>query len=490
MTISALGIEQATEKIRHWRSDPVLFVRENFKVEPDTWQINALEALGNSKKQRIAIPACKGPGKTTFLAWSILWFLMCQGDKGSHPKGAATSITEDNINDNLWPEISKWQSKSEILMFAFEWKKERISARDHPETWFFSKRTWPKSGDKTQQANTLAGLHADYLLFVLDESGGIPDSVMAAAEGGLAVGKWGKIIQAGNPTHNEGPLYRACTIERHMWHVIRISGDPDDLNRSSRINVLWAKEQIEKYGRDNPWVLVNVFGEFPPASINALLGPDEVQAAMNRHLREDQYDFAQKRLGIDVARFGDDRTVIFPRQGLAAFNPVEMRGVRTTDIAARVMKAKTTWGSEMEFIDDTGHWGHGVIDNLIAAGYSPMGIQFHGQSIDPRYKNRRAEMWIEMAEWIKRGGCLPNIPELVGELTVPTYTFVNGKFMIEDKDLIKQRLGRSPDLADALCLTFALPEMPSDRGLPEPLRRSNKFISDYNPFEEELVKTT
>jgi hypothetical protein len=137
----------------------------------------------------------------------------------------------------------------------------------------------------------------------------------------------------------------------------------------------------------------------------------------------------------------------------------------------------------MQFIDDTGHWGHGVIDNLIAAGYSPMGIQFHGQSLDPRYKNRRAEMWIEMAEWVKRGGALPNIPELVGELTTPTYTFVGGKFMIEDKDLIKQRLGRSPDLADALALTFAIPEMPTDHGLPTSFKQAGKFVSDYDPFE-------
>jgi hypothetical protein len=477
------NIELAQDKIRRWRKYPVLFVTDNFQVEPDPWQVDALTALGNPATRRIALPACKGPGKTAYLAWAILWFLTCLADKGNHPKGAATSITEDNINDNLWPEIAKWQGRSPFLMAAFEWRKERIAARDHPETWFFSKRTWPKAGDKSQQANTLAGLHADFLLFILDESGGIPDSVMAAAEGGLAVGKWGKIIQAGNPTHNEGPLYRACTVERHMWHVIRISGDPDDPNRSPRINVQWAKEQIEKYGRDNPWVLVNVFGEFPPSSINSLLGPDEVQAAMKRHLRIDQYEFSQKRLGIDVARFGDDRSVIFPRQGLASFKPEEMRGARTTDIAARVMKSINSFGAEMQFIDDTGHWGHGVIDNLIAAGYSPMGIQFHGQSLDPRYKNRRAEMWIEMAEWVKRGGALPNIPELVGELTTPTYTFVGGKFMIEDKDLIKQRLGRSPDLADALALTFAIPEMPTDHGLPTSFKQAGKFVSDYDPFE-------
>ncbi len=202
--------------------DAVQFVRENFNVEPDLWQVDVLTALADPSKRRIAMKAAKGPGKTAVLAWCIWWFLVCWGEPGNHPKGAATSITEDNIDDNLWPELSKWQSRSEFLKVAFVWKKERIFAKDHPQTWFFSKRTWPKSGDSTQQANTLAGLHSDFNLFVLDESGGIPDSVLSAAEGGLATGRWGKVIQAGNPTHLEGPLYRACTSARHLWHLVTI----------------------------------------------------------------------------------------------------------------------------------------------------------------------------------------------------------------------------------------------------------------------------
>jgi hypothetical protein len=207
--------------------------------------------------------------------------------------------------------------------------------------------------------------------------------------------------------------------------------------------------------------MVNVFGKFPPSSLNALLGPDEVQQAIGRHLTDDQYSWSQKRLGIDCARFGDDRTVIFPRQGLASFTPHVLRGARGTTIATKVMAVKNEWGSEVELLDDTGGWGQSTIDTLIAAGHSPIGVQFHSTQVnDARYKNRRAEMWMQMAEWIKRGGALPNVPELVGELTAPTYTFdPQGKFLIEPKDAVKERLGRSPDLADALALTFALPEM-------------------------------
>lgn len=474
----------AIEKIKRWKKDPLYFVTTELKADPDPWQAEALRAFGDPSKRRIALKASKGPGKTALLSWCIWNFLACYGRIGNHPKGAGTSITDANINDNLWPELSKWQSRSEFLKSAFVWKKERVFARDHPETWFFSKRSWPKTGDKSRQADTLAGLHAEFLLFVLDEAGGIPDAVMATAEGGLATGEWGKILIAGNPTHLEGPLYRACTQERNLWEVITITSDPDSPQRSPRVSTQWAREQIEKYGRDNPWVLVNVFGEFPPSSLNTLLGPDEVERAMNQHYTIDQYNYSQKRLGVDVARFGDDRTVIFPRQGLVAFNPVIMRGANTNEIAGRVMMAKQRWGSEVEIIDDTGHWGHGVIDNLNVAGVNPIGVQFHGKAIDSdRYKNRRAEGWIRMADWIKGGGAIPRIPELVAELTVPTYTFANGKFQLEDKDQIKERLSRSPDLADALALTFMVPDLPAkDNTIPHFIN-SDKLKWDYDPRE-------
>lgn len=465
------GLRAAADRIAAWRRDPVLFVRENFGVEPDVWQVKALRAFASDdvRAQRIAMKACKGPGKTAVLAWMILLFMGCYGEVGEHPKGAAVSITGDNLDANLWPEISKWQQRSAYLSAAFTWTKTRFFANDHPSTWFFDKRSWSKTADAAQQANALAGYHAKYILFVLDESGGITDAVMATAEGALSTeGGWHKIVQAGNPTHTEGPLWRACNEERHLWTVIEISGDPDAPDRSPRISVEWAKQQIAKYGRDNPWVLVNVFGQFPPSSLNSLLGPDDVEAAKKRYgaLRPGSYSWSQKRLGVDVARFGDDRTVLFPRQGLAAFMPVELRKSRTTDIAARVMVALRKWGKDgsevMIFVDDTGHWGHGVIDNLLTAGYAPLGIQFHAPAIDERYKNRRAEMWLEMADWFKRGGAIPPdiSPELTAELTVPQYTYANGKFFLEDKDQIKERLGRSPDMADALALTFALPDQP------------------------------
>jgi hypothetical protein len=121
-----------------------------------------------------------------------------------------------------------------------------------------------------------------------------------------------------------------------------------------------------------------------------------------------------------------------------------------------------------------------VIDTLTTSGIGAIGINFSAKAGDPRYRNRRAEMWISMAEWVKGGGALPNIPELVGELIEPTYTFVGGQFQLEEKDQIKMRLGRSPDLADALALTFALPDMPSE--VMSRLQRSNTVRHDADPY--------
>lgn len=165
-------------------------------------------------------------------------------------------------------------------------------------------------------------------------------------------------------------------------------------------------------------------------------------------------------------------------------SPVIMRGLPTTDIAARVYTAKARWRSEVEFIDDTGHWGHGVIDNLRAMGLkSALPVIFHDRPINPRYKNRRAEMWIEMSEAIKRETALPyHVPELVAELTTPTYTFVNGVFMLEDKEMVKKRLGRSPDLADALALTWALPDLPGEVLQKLGNLGSGRVDTEYDPF--------
>lgn len=436
-------------------------VRDLFDVEPDAWQVEALRAWGsNAPRLRMALQACAGPGKSAVLAWCGWHALLTQSDGTNHPNGLAVSITGDNLKDGLWKELAVWRSRSPLLQAAFEQTSERIFAREHPQTWFLGARSFAKAADTEAQGRTLSGLHARAIFYLLDETGDMPPAIGRSAEQGLSNCAWGRILQAGNPTNHLGLLYESVSAHAHLWHVVRITGDPEDPHRSPRIPIEWAKEQIALYGRDNPWVMAFLLGQFPPTALNALLSPDEVRDAMGRHYREPDYDWAQKRLGVDCARFGDDRTVLFPRQGLVAFHPVEMRGKRGTEIANRVMAAKQKWDWDVCLIDSTGGWGQSTEDALIAAGHSPIGVQFHAPAIDPRYANRRAEMHWQLAEWVKRGGALPNVPALVGELTEQTYTFQGGKLLMTPKELVKKTLGRSPDLSDALALTFALPEMP------------------------------
>lgn len=471
--------QRAAANIRRWRADPVQFVRDVFSVEPDEWQKDFLLAYAEST--RIAAKACKGPGKTAVLAWCCWHFLACY----TYPKIAATSITGDNLRDGLWTEMAKWQQRSPFLLAAFTWKAERITANDHVETWWMSARRWSKDATGEQQANALAGLHADNIMFVVDEAGGVPDAVIAAAEAALANAGTevnpdavAKLLICGNPTHLSGPLYRACTVESRLWRVIEITGDPDDPKRSPRISRQWALEQIEKYGRDNAWVMVNVFGKFPPASLNALIGPDEVTEAMSRVVREDAYRTAPKILGVDVARQGDDATIIQPRQGIVAFKPRMLRIPNTMTIAHHVAQAMDKFRPDAVFIDGTGGWGYGVIDKLEELGRTVIPVQFAGKALQLRYKNKRAEMWMEMVGWIRRGGVLPEIMELREELTAQTFFHTGDKLQLTDKDQIKEELGRSPDYADALALTFAFPVAKRD-----PYEQYRTHSNDYNPLD-------
>lgn len=449
-----------TQQFARWRARPVDFVRENFGAEPDAWQVDVLNAFVTN--QRIAIKSNKGSGKSCALSWIIWNFLTCY----LHPHVAVTSVSGDNLRDCLWSELAMWQAKSPLLRSLFTHNAERITCNATPKSWWASARAWSQSANSTQQADTLAGLHADNLLFVIDEVGSIPDSVLSAADAGLStVGGTKRLVIAGNPTTLGGQLYRASTTERHMWHLTEVTADPDDPKRTPRVSVAWAREQIEKWGRDNPWVLVNVFGRFPPSSLNSLLGPDDVTAAFNRKLTERDIAHAAKVIGVDVARYGDDRTVIFPRQGRAAFAPKVLRGKSTLEVADAVIFAYNHFNEGNEqadacFVDSTGGHGAGVIDVCREAGLRVIEVNFSESASENKFFNKRSQIWWEMCEWVKASS-IWNTPELVKELTEPQFIYVKDQFRMEEKEQIKKRLGFSPDYGDALATTFAMPIMPA-----------------------------
>jgi phage terminase large subunit len=470
----------APDHIARWREHPATMVRELFHVEPDAWQEEALEAFPSSP--RIVMKACAGPGKTAVLAWLGWNFMLTR----PHPIGGCTSITGPNLKANLWTELARWRARSPLLQQMFDQTSTKISLREFPDTWKLEARTWPADANATQIGNALAGLHGEYVIWLLDETGDYPDAIMPTAENIFAGNpKEAHIVQAGNPTRLAGPLYRACTSARNLWRVIEITADPDDPKRTPRVSVEHARDQIKQYGRDNEWILVRIFGQFPPSSLNALIGPAEVEAAMARMYREHEFSAAPRVIGVDVARQGDDASVIFVRQGLQAFQMIKYRNVDSIQGAGQVARKWNDWQADGCFIDATGGFGWGWVDQLRLLGKAPIPIQFSAAAHDrDRYVNKRTEMYFDAIEWIKRGGALPKSNELLRALTQTTYVHRGDRLLLEDKDQIKEKLGYSPDEADAFVITFAEP-LATTR-LPQRVRREE---APYDPFALPLPDT-
>lgn len=451
------GVSTA-DAIREWRANPARMVWDLFAVEPDGWQQEALREFAdpNTKKKRIALEACAGPGKSTVLAWCGWNAMLCYGDTGEHPKGAAVSITGENLKLNLWAELAKWRQRSPLLQHVFEQTTTDIFARNHPETWRLSARTFPKKANADEMGATLSGLHAKYVFYFIDESGGVHPAIGRSAEQGLANCEIGRIMQAGNPLSLESLLYVCVTKLRDQWYVIRITGDPDDPKRSPRIDIAWAREQIATYGRDNPWVMIYILGKFPPSSVNALIGPDECDEAAKRVIRDDQYTWMPRILGVDCARFGDDATALVERQGLVCYPFTKLRNARSEEIGGRMLRAIAERGLAAVFIDSA--MSAGPVDYCRLLGQELSVVEFGGKALKPQFANRRAEMAVDACDYIKAGAHIPNDPEFIAEACAHTYTFNNsGQILIEPKDLVKKKLGRSPDKFDAYILTHAAP---------------------------------
>lgn len=454
--------------IRRWRENPDQFVREVFGVEPDLWQVDALRLLGGpaDPRRRVAMKACTGPGKSAVLAWIGWHRLACHGMEGEHPKGAALSVTGDNLRDNLWAELAKWQARSELLLRAFTWTKERIYANDHPETWFLAARSYARDADAEAIGRALSGLHSKFPFILLDETGDMPVAVGRAAQQIFTGGPVdAAIVQAGNPTSTTGLLFESCNGA--AYRVITITADPDDPKRTPRVSVEHAAEMIAQYGRDNPWVMATILGLFPPGGMNSLLSYEEVQEAMRRQPKDNAWRALARILGVDVARFGLDSSVMAGRQGQVMLPLVDARNLDSLQGAGWVAqrfrnfyadRADASTGAaraDMVFIDNTGGWGTGWIDQLQAMNYMVRGVPFAGQADSARYFNKRSEIHFRLAEWVKAGGVLPNDPVLAQELTAHTYSFRGDKLWVLEKELVRKALGRSPDRADAAALTFA-----------------------------------
>lgn len=497
---------QAPEKILQWRKDPRRFVMEIFApgyereqgkpLEIEKWQARGLgylvkhephEWCDGSPAKGIAVRAAKGPGKSTEDSWIIWWFLACH----PYPNLAAMSITRDNLRDNLWKELAVWYGRAPVLQEMFEIKGERIvpngASAAVEERWFCSARSFPQKPDKDQQAAAVQGLHTEHVAVVIDESGSVPPGVLHAAEGIWANKVHALVLLTGNCDSMEGALYDATMKRAHRYHVIKVTGDPEDPERSQRMDLEYCRNLIADYGRNDPIVMINVLGEFPPQGVSKLLGPLDIETALKRQIPTAVYEQDVKIAALDIARQGLDSSVYTLRQG-AVFEQKQWRIPDLMQLADQVAMRIEKDKPDALIILATG-MGWGVVDRLKQLGYGDIiiAVDEGTDALEPEFANRRAEMWWNCAEWVKKRGQLIADPELHGDLQAIGYRhrFLKGstRLLLDPAELIRQQLGRSPDKGTSLAGTFAAPVASRRTAGP---RRPRMAETDFNPWQQML----
>lgn len=461
--------------VPRWRARPDEFAVEQFSLpgEPlvlDPVQKDLFAAVASDAPdcQRIAMQAAAGTAKTAGLAMTSLWFMVCCGDKDWRPQGRAISVSEKNLRDNYVKELAMWRSRSVLCQKLLELNSEKLALRGEEDRGFIAFRSYSQGASDEEAGNTLSGLHGRYTLQIIDEAGSQPPAIGRKTEQAREAGSvFCKVLVAGNPDSNDGLLHEIATNLRDQWRIFEITGDPDDPNRSPRYPIEKARKEIETYGRDNAWVRIYTLGKFPLTALNKFLGPEDISKAQKRNLPPGEWAWAQNRLGIDPARFGDDRTGFVRRQGRMMFDSRHVRGCDSGEIAAiaSVMNMNTPFDAVV--IDMGGDNSGGVFDALKTSGLNVIGVYSASTKVpDPRMFNMRAWMNWHAAEWVKSGGQLPLDQALCREAMAAFYDYKNGKLIVEEKKNVKSRLGSSPDLWDAACLTFWAPDAPRGMGGP------------------------
>lgn len=269
---------------------------------------------------------------------------------------------------------------------------------------------------------------------------------------------------------------RGDLVKSPDWSAVMFRADETDLIDVAELEASRAIMSDAQYRQE--WLC-----DFSAATDNTLITIDLVGSAAARTPVERDLRGMPVILGVDVARFGDDRTVIMRRQGSVSFPPRVIRGMDNMHVAGLVAQEVVDTKANAIFID-AGR-GEGVIDRLRQLGFNVVEVNFGGKPTNPRYVNKRAEMWDDMRQWLHDGGSIPNDPELKTDLCVPTYSFDQAnRFRLETKDEIKERGQRSPDLADALALTFAAPVAMTEVYLPGSAAKRTAPVAahEYDPF--------
>ena len=426
--------------IEAYRNKPVEFVENVLKATPLPWQREFLVALARGER-RISVRAGHGVGKSTVCSWALVWFMLTRYPQ----KSVVTAPTAGQLFDALFSEVKRWvNALPEYLRDNLDVFSDRIVHKHAPESSFMSART--SSADRPE---ALAGIHSENVLIICDEASAIPEPVFESAAGSMS-GHSATTVLIGNPTRNTGLFFKTHHQLKSDWFTMHVS---------CRDNPLVSDDFIEQikatYGEASNAFRVRVLGEFSLREDDVLIAAELVEGAMERDIVLDRHEPIV--YGIDVARFGDDRTCIVKRQGQIVTEIKSWTGADLMETVGRIVhEAETDKPSEI-CVDSIG-LGSGVADRLRELGHNVRDVNVsESAAMNPQAARLRDELWLAVRDWLNQRTCkLPRSDELRQELCAPTYGFTsNGKIKVEGKSEMKRRGMRSPDIADALCLTFA-----------------------------------
>lgn len=483
---------QIAEEVSNYYADPLGFVIFAFNWDspelksfggPDDWQIEFLNDIGKKVLDRgfdgvkavdalqFATSSGHGIGKSAITAWIILWIMSTR----PYAKGVVTANTSDQLKTKTWGELGKWLKRC-ITGHWFDYNNSKgnmnLVHKQHRETWRVDAQTC-----REENSESFAGLHSasSTPFYIYDEASAVPDRIWEVSEGGLTDGEpmW---FVFGNPTRNTGRFRECFGRYKHRWNTRQIDSREVKITNKSKI-----QQWVDDYGEDSDFVRVRVRGVFPRAGSTQFISGELVENAVTRQTVDD--DGAPCIVGVDVARFGDDQSVICTRVGRNAqtIKAKKYRGLDTMELAAVVAEHAEYYKPDVVFVDGGGVGG-GVVDRLKQIGYNVIEVQFGSKPDNPqKFLNKRAEMWYRMREWMETG-CLEDDNEFIDDLTAIEYGFnEKNQLQLEKKSDMKKRGLASPDIADALALTFARNVGRKDTRLNR-YGRPAQAVDDYSVF--------
>jgi phage terminase large subunit len=426
--------------------EPVLFVREVFDEEPDPEQAAIMMDVARGER-RIAVRSGHGVGKTTVLAWLLCWFACTRFPQ----RCVCTAPTSGQLFDALAAETKSWFRKlPPLLLERFELQSERINLIAKPEDSYIAFKT-----SRAETPEALAGIHSDNVLLVADEASGVPEQVFEAASGSMS-GHRATMLMTGNPVRSTGLFFEAFHTQMHRWKTYHIS-----CLTCPRVTPDFIEEMKDRYGEESNAYRVRVLGEFPKGDDDTVIPMELVEAALTRDVHPAH---VKPIWGLDCARFGSDRSALAKRKGNVLLEPVVVwSGLDMMQLAGTVKAiydATPKRDSPSEICVDSIGIGAGVADRLRELGLPVRDINVsESPSIKGVYLNQRAELWFEMRSWFEtRAVSIAGDRKLLSELVGVRYKFhSSGKKAVESKEELRKRSKerRSPDIADAVMMTFA-----------------------------------